>query len=61
VVNKDKSVRSGHVVKRRRLLVAEEYIWNPNLPPAEVSELQLGAVVVAQRVEGETTVVPLLT
>ena len=61
VVKEEQSVGSGDVVKRRRLLVAEEHVWNPDLGPAVVAELQLAVVVVALRVEHQTTVVPLLT
>ena len=61
VVKEEQSVGSGDVVKRRRLLVAEEHVWNPDLGPTVVAELQLAVVVVALRVEHQTTVVPLLT
>jgi len=59
-VNEDESVRRRHVMKRRRLLVAEEHVWNPDLRPSLVFELQLGAVVVALRIEREAAVIPLL-
>lgn len=58
---KHESVGRGDVVERRRLLVAEEHVWNPDLPPAVVTQLQLGAIVVLLWVEHEPTVVPLLT
>ena len=60
VVYEDESVWRGDVVERGRLLVAEEHVGNPDLFPAEVAQLQLGAVVVALRVERQATVVPLL-
>jgi len=49
------------VVERCRLLVAEEHVRYPDLFPAEVAELQLGAVVIEFWPEYQATVVPLLT
>ena len=60
VVYVDKSVGCRYFVKRRRLLVAEEGVRHPDLLPAVVAQLQLGAVVVGLRVVGQPTVVPLL-
>ena len=60
-MHEHQSVGSGNVVKRCRLLVAEEHVRNPDLLPAVVTELQLGTVVIAFRLECEATVVPLLS
>ena len=61
VVNKDESIGRGDVVKRCRLLITEEHVRHPDALPALVTQLQLAAVVVALRIERQTTVVPLLT
>lgn len=60
-MDEDQSVGSRHAVERRRFLVAEEHVWNPDLPQRVVAELEFAAVVVAMRLERQTTVVPLLT
>ena len=61
VVYKYESVWSGHVMERSSLLVAEEHVRDPDLLPAVVAQLQLGAVVVTLGVERQPTVIPLLT
>jgi len=60
-MNKDQSVGRGDVMKRRCFLVTKEHIRNPDLGPAVVAQLELGAVVISARVKRQSTIVPLLT